>query len=233
MPHRCVRCGKIYESVAKEILTGCTCGSHYFFFFKEEDVRLMNQTNNLTSKEREEILQDVKDIVGEEPESPVVLDLESIRVKKAGKFEIDLVNLFKRKPVVYKLGDGKYIIDIPSTFQLMRPNSPDNLKEDIKENITKDEEDEISKVKERISNLKKDSEQEIQEIDVDDFDKDSDEDDDEEDKEGDDTKDDNKKSNKEVKSIIIEPDYEPEELEAGKEHDINEEAEKIKEEIDK
>jgi len=245
MPHRCVRCGKIYDSVAKEILEGCTCGSHYFFFFKEEDVRLRNQTENLTNKEREEILQDVKEIVGEEPESPVVLDLESIRVKKAGKFEIDLVNLFKRKPVVYKLGDGKYIIDIPSTFQLMKPNSPDNLKEEIKENVVKDEEDEISKVKEKISGLKQDAGQEIQEIDVSELDEPDDEDtddsddndndnsDDRNDDDSDDNEVDESDNNKtQKKAIIIEPDYEPEELEPGQEHDINEEADKIKEAVD-
>jgi len=226
MAHRCVRCGKIYDSVAKEILEGCSCGSHYFFFFKEDDVRAKNQTENLTNKERDEILQDVKEIVGEEPESPVVLDLESIRVKKAGKFEIDLVNLFKRKPVVYKLGDGKYIIDIPSTFQLMKPNSPDTLKDDIKENIERDEDDEIAKVKQKISAMQGQVE-EAQEIDVselDDPDADDNEDNDVDidtrpDSEDDDVDDDSAEENepksnkskphKEVKPIIIEPDFEP------------------------
>ena len=144
MPHRCVRCGKIYDSVAKEILEGCTCGSHYFFFFKQEDVRLREQTENLTSKEREEILEDVKEMVGEEPEIPVVLDLESIRVRKAGKFDIDIVNLFKRRPVVYKLEDGKYLIDIPSTFQLMK-HKEGNVENDIKEQIDIDLEDQEAK----------------------------------------------------------------------------------------
>lgn len=230
MPHRCVRCGKIYESVAKEILEGCTCGSHYFFFFKEDDLRLKNQTENLTHKEREEILQDVKEIVGEEPESPVVLDLESIRVKRAGKFEIDLVNLFKRKPVVYKLGDGKYIIDIPSTFQLMKPGTQEEVKEVIKDEVVKDD-NEIEKIKEKISNLKKDASQEIQEIDISELD---DEDDESEDSDDSENIEKNETAEKEPrKPIIIEPDYEPEELEAGQEHDINEEAEKIKEEVDK
>ncbi|MCH7515305.1 MAG: hypothetical protein IH947_15395, partial [Bacteroidetes bacterium] len=34
-----------------------------------------------------------------------------------GKFEIDIVNLFKRdRPLIYKMGEGKYIIDLSSTI---------------------------------------------------------------------------------------------------------------------
>lgn len=115
MPHQCVKCGKIYESTAQEILKGCSCGSHYFFFLRDEDL-LIKETENLTRKEREEILKDIQEVIGQDVERPVVLDLESIRVVKPGKFEIDLVSLFKRKPVIYKIAEGKYIIDIPSTF---------------------------------------------------------------------------------------------------------------------
>jgi len=47
-----------------------------------------------------------------------VLDIESVRVLKPGKFEIDLVHLFNKKnPLVYKLEEGKYIIDIAETFK--------------------------------------------------------------------------------------------------------------------
>ncbi len=120
MPNRCVRCGKIYQNAASEILTGCTCGSHYFFFFKEDDLNLLEQTDALTNQERDEILEDVRGIVGEEPDKPVILNLESIRIKKPGKFEIDLVSLFKGEPVIYKLEDGKYIIDLASTFMMSK-----------------------------------------------------------------------------------------------------------------
>lgn len=116
MAHRCVRCGKIYDSTAPEILKGCSCGSHYFFFFRDEDIALKEETEKLTRIEREEIMQDIKEVVGVDIEKPIILDLESIRVTKPGKFEIDLVSLFKRRPVIYKVAEGKYIIDIPSTF---------------------------------------------------------------------------------------------------------------------
>ncbi len=116
MSHRCVKCGKIYDSTAPEILKGCSCGSHYFFFFRDEDKVLREETEKLTPKDREEIMQDIKEVMGPEIDKPVILDLESIKITKPGKFEIDLVSLFKKKPVIYKLEEGKYIIDIASTF---------------------------------------------------------------------------------------------------------------------
>ncbi|MEM4703249.1 MAG: Zn-ribbon containing protein [Candidatus Pacearchaeota archaeon] len=120
MAHRCVRCGKIYPSTAQEILKGCPCGSHYFFFFREDDLSLKEETARLTPKEREEIVKDVKTLIGPDVEKPIILNLESIRVRKPGKFELDLVNILKRKPIIYKLEEGKYIIDIASTFQMRK-----------------------------------------------------------------------------------------------------------------
>jgi len=50
---------------------------------------------------------------------PVILDLESIKVLKPGKYEIDVVNLFsKKRPLIYKLEEGKYIIDLASSIKV-------------------------------------------------------------------------------------------------------------------
>ena len=75
-------------------------------------------TVRLTTEEKQEIEEEALELVGDEQkERPVVLDLESIRIIKPGKFEIDLIDLFKKEPLIYKLEDGKYVIDIASTFQ--------------------------------------------------------------------------------------------------------------------
>ena len=164
MPNRCVRCGKIYETASPEILTGCSnCGSHYFFFFKEGDVKLQAEMSKITRAEGEEILNDVQEIVGEGNEKPVILDLESIRVKKSGKFEIDLVSLFKRKPIIYKIEDGKYFIDLASTMQLSGKRSKKEkamekyehriFSEQIKEEIDKEEKDRYGLDEEAIEEL--------------------------------------------------------------------------------
>ncbi len=53
-----------------------------------------------------------------EESTPVILDIESVRATGEGKFEIDLVNLFRKdRPLIYKLEEGKYIIDLASTLK--------------------------------------------------------------------------------------------------------------------
>lgn len=143
MPHQCVKCGRIYDSASPVILKGCECGSHYFFFFKAQDIDIKEQTEKLTMDEREEIVKDIDEMVGPEIEKPVILDLESIRVEKPGKFEIDLVGLFKRKPIIYKIEEGKYIIDIASTFQIRSKKKADKEIEKLKEKAEKIEEEDF------------------------------------------------------------------------------------------
>jgi len=119
MPHRCVRCGTMYEDGAEEILKGCSCGAKLFFFVKKKDTQAEEMLENLSDKEKNQIEKDVYDIIGvkREEDKPIVLDLESIKIKKPGQFELDLVNLFnKDHPLVYKLEEGKYVIDIAESF---------------------------------------------------------------------------------------------------------------------
>lgn len=120
MPHQCVHCSTIYPDASKELLEGCSCGSKFFFYIKKEQLENRKQIElNLTTDEKTKIERDVREIMGiEEDNVPVVLDLESIRVVGPGKFEIDVVNLFNnKKPIVYKLEEGKYIIDLARSLK--------------------------------------------------------------------------------------------------------------------
>lgn len=121
MPHQCVKCGTIFPNGSQELLKGCSnCSARFFFFVREENLEKAKEvTANLSDQEKEQMEKDVLDIVGEkiDDDYPVILDFESIKVLKPGKYEIDLIDLFKSKPLVYKLGDGKYMIDIVSTFE--------------------------------------------------------------------------------------------------------------------
>lgn len=122
MPHQCVRCGTFYDDGAQEILSGCKCGAKLFFYVRKEKLEKAKEiAENLTKSEKKKIEKDVYEIMGrEEEEKPVVLDLESIRVLKPGKFELDLVHLFNKKdPLVFKLEEGKYIIDLAESFKRM------------------------------------------------------------------------------------------------------------------
>ena len=122
MPHQCVRCNAIYDDGAKEILKGCSCGAKLFFYIKKEKLaaaKKIIENPQLTEDDRKQMEEDVFELVGHEPDSdsPVILDIEAIRVLKPGKYELDLVHLFKGDPLVFKLEEGKYMIDVVQSFK--------------------------------------------------------------------------------------------------------------------
>jgi len=121
MPHQCVHCSKMYGDAAPELLKGCSCGSHFFFFIRKEQLeKLKEKSIEMNEIDKKEVEKDVREIIGIEREDvPVILDFESVRVTKPGKFEIDVINLFnKKRPLIYKLEEGKYIIDLASSLQI-------------------------------------------------------------------------------------------------------------------
>jgi predicted nucleic acid-binding Zn-ribbon protein len=122
MPHQCVRCNTFYPDAAKELLKGCSCGGRLFFYIKQSRLdEIKNQAEKkLTTDESFQMEQDVFSILGITPDQPVVLDFESVRMLEPGKYELDLVRLFKEKPVIFKISEGKYFIDIPNTMNRMR-----------------------------------------------------------------------------------------------------------------
>lgn len=120
MPHQCVRCNTFYEDGSKEILVGCRCGGRLFFYIKKKHLdEARSVLTTLSDDEKEQMERDVFDLVGakEEHDRPVVLEFESISVLKPGKYHLDLVNLFKNEPLIFKVGDGKYFLDITETFR--------------------------------------------------------------------------------------------------------------------
>lgn len=132
MGHQCTKCGEIYPDAAEELLKGCKCGSKFFYYIKQEKLDELNRIKDqdiqgtieqLDKADKDQIEKDIREISGleDEPEKPVILDLESVRVLKPGKFEIDIINLFsKKRPLIYKLEEGKYIIDLAATMNASR-----------------------------------------------------------------------------------------------------------------
>ena len=55
--------------------------------------------------------------IEKDPDKPVIIDLESIRILKPGKYELDFVHLFKKDPLVFKLEEGNYVIAFPEAFR--------------------------------------------------------------------------------------------------------------------
>ena len=127
MPHQCVRCSRIIPAGSREILEGCKeCKSHFFFYIKDEQLkRMKDRVIEIPEDEKEQVEEDIREMVGiEDEQAPVILDVESIRVTGEGKFEIDIAKIFRKDlPIIYKLEEGKYIIDLASTLK----GSVDNL----------------------------------------------------------------------------------------------------------
>lgn len=121
MPHQCIRCNLLYPDGASEILRGCSCGARLFFYIKKQEVdegkELVSQLTDEDKKQIEDDVTEILHIKQEDPDKPVVLDLEAIRVLKPGKYELDLVHLFRKDPLIIKLDEGKYIIDLAQAFK--------------------------------------------------------------------------------------------------------------------
>ncbi len=82
----------------------------------EEPIDILTE---LTSEDKKHMEEDVREIMGiEEIDAPVILDLETVKVTSPGKYLLDIPNLFsKERPLVYKLEDGKYVIDLASSIR--------------------------------------------------------------------------------------------------------------------
>lgn len=121
MPHQCVHCSKVYPAGSKVLLEGCEdCGSRFFFYIRDEQMqRLKENPIEIPEKEKKKVEEDIREMAGiTDEDAPVILDIESIRVTGDGKFELDIVNLFRKdRPLIYKLEEGKYIIDLATTME--------------------------------------------------------------------------------------------------------------------
>ena len=147
MPHQCTKCGKVYPDASKELLAGCICTSKFFYYIRQEKFEQLQYEKDqvleeLNKADKDQIEKDIRELTGldKKPDESVILDLESIRVIRPGKFEIDIVNLFsKHRPLIYKLEEGKYVIDLAST---LTANSKDQINSKrVLEIETKEEED--------------------------------------------------------------------------------------------
>jgi predicted nucleic acid-binding Zn-ribbon protein len=103
-------------------MSGCPCGARLFFYIKPEKLEEMKrqEARKLTKLESFQIEQDIFTMLGVQPDHPVVLDFEVVNVISPGKYEIDVVRLFQGKPLIFKVEDGKYVIDLPGTFQKLK-----------------------------------------------------------------------------------------------------------------
>jgi len=115
-----VKCSRIIPAGSRELLDGCKdCHSHFFFYIRDDQFeKIKGNPIKIPEEEKTKVEKDIREMAGiTKEDAPVILDIESVRAVGEGKFEIDIVNLFKKeRPLVYKIEEGKYIIDLSSTI---------------------------------------------------------------------------------------------------------------------
>ncbi len=135
MPNKCTKCGKVHSDDANYLLsTGCdACGGRFFFFIRDEQLPEIDaEVSHITKKEMKEIEKDIRSILPikarkkkdkeeKQKEETIVLDIEAIKVIKPGKYRINVDTLFNQRPVVIKVGTGKYEIDFSVLVEKFKP----------------------------------------------------------------------------------------------------------------
>lgn len=117
MPHQCVTCGEVFGNKSDAILEGCTeCKGKLFFYIKDSKLdEAKKKQEQLTEEDKEQIEKDLDELIEDrDSEKTVVLDIETINILGPGQYEIDIIKLFEKQPLVYKVKDGKYVIDVKS-----------------------------------------------------------------------------------------------------------------------
>jgi len=117
MPHQCVTCGEVFSNDSDAILEGCTeCKGKLFFYIKKGKVdKAKEKQKELTEEDKEQIEKDLDELIEDrDTEKTVVLDIETINILGPGQYEIDIIKLFEKQPLVYKVKQGKYVIDVKS-----------------------------------------------------------------------------------------------------------------------
>lgn len=122
MPNQCVRCSRIIPKASRELLEGCReCKSHFFFYIRDDQMEKMKEEIiEIPEEEKKQVEKDIRELAGiTDEQAPVILDIESVRVTGEGKFELDLTKIFRKdRPLIYKLEEGKYIIDLAPTLRM-------------------------------------------------------------------------------------------------------------------
>ena len=121
MPHQCVKCSRIIPAGSRELLEGCKdCKGHFFFYIRDDQIEKTKEIIVIPEEEKKQVEKDIREMAGiTDEQAPVILDIESVRSIGEGKFELDLSKIFRKdRPLIYKLEEGKYIIDLASTLRM-------------------------------------------------------------------------------------------------------------------
>ncbi|MGB9941347.1 Zn-ribbon domain-containing protein [Methanosarcina sp.] len=147
MPHRCTRCGTIFEDGDSVILSGCpNCGWNKFLYVKKESEGSENQGRPVLEEQKldlesslDEVVRNIDEALAceqenikQEPEAERKTDeerVESVRILGPGSYELNLESLFERKELVMAIREeGSYALHLPSVFNQQKEKQKEKAK---------------------------------------------------------------------------------------------------------
>jgi len=133
MPHKCVRCGNVFEDNDSSILRGCSCGSVFFLYVKSQnDVEQIKEMQKeletkettleqeLTKQVEEKKKVEEKEIKEGKVKRGVInvkWGIETIKIPREGVYEINIDALMRKRPIVILERGRVYFIHLPSVFE--------------------------------------------------------------------------------------------------------------------
>ncbi|WP_414837443.1 Zn-ribbon domain-containing protein [Candidatus Nanosalina sp. VS9-1] len=116
MPHRCMNCGEVFEDDSDKLIDGCDCGCSLFMYESDPE-----KSESELNEEKEKVESDIQDMIieGEEERGNIQIefDLDSIKVKDEGVYELNISRLLNEMPLIISKSEGVYHIDLPSAFK--------------------------------------------------------------------------------------------------------------------
>ncbi len=147
MPHRCTRCGTIFEDGDSVILSGCpTCGWNKFLYAKKESESSEIQRKPAMGEQKldlesslDGVVRSIDEALASEQENKkkefetegIVEEerVESVRILGPGSYELNLDSLLERKELVMAIREeGSYALHLPSVFKQRRSKQKDKSK---------------------------------------------------------------------------------------------------------
>ncbi|RMF90183.1 MAG: hypothetical protein D6733_04525 [Methanobacteriota archaeon] len=116
MPHKCTKCGRVYEEGSDAILTGCECGNRLFFYFRKVTDE---EAQTMVKEGTAEIEESASAIIGIKDGEPVLdkgSDIWNIKVRD-GVYEIDIASLMSGEPIIVAGEEGRYLVSLSSAFK--------------------------------------------------------------------------------------------------------------------
>lgn len=111
MPHKCTRCGRVYDDGDVQILKGCSfCGGKKFYYINTKN-EIRDLLSNIDIDNLDTRKKNFKKSIIDDRE------IESIKIIDDGLYQLDLDILMRRDEIIIEKKDGSYILHIPSLFK--------------------------------------------------------------------------------------------------------------------